>query len=73
MTVSELKKILETVNPDSEVIEMGLCEVPHIGLRPDQLYRFVVMPDCQKCEDAAAPYQTNVSRQRPLAGKESHE
>ena len=38
---------------------MGLCEVPHIMLRPEQLYRFVVMPDCQKCKDAAAPYQTN--------------
>jgi hypothetical protein len=42
-----------------DVIEMGLCEVPHISLRPDQLYRFVVMPGCAKCESAAAPYLTN--------------
>ena len=32
------------------VIEMGLCEVQHIMLRPNQLYRFVVMPDCEKCK-----------------------
>ena len=35
---------------DCSVIEMGLCEVEHIMLRPNQLYRFVVMPDCEKCK-----------------------
>ncbi len=38
------------------VIVMGLCEIPHIMLRPNQLYRFVVMPGCKKCEAAAAPF-----------------
>ena len=32
------------------VIEMGLCEVEHVMLHPNQLYRFVVMPDCDKCK-----------------------
>jgi len=38
------------------VIEMSLCEVPYIQLRPGQLYRFVVTPGCRCCENAAAPY-----------------
>lgn len=43
------------------VTEMALCEVPHILLRPGQLYRFVVMQGCKACEDAAAPYSQNTS------------
>ncbi len=35
---------------ESDCIEMGLCEVKHVMLRPNQLYRFVVMPGCKKCE-----------------------
>ena len=54
-----LKAKDDLIHENEEVIEMGLCEVPHIMLRPDQLYRFVVMPDCEKCKDAAAPYRTN--------------
>lgn len=46
-----------------EVIEMGLCEVPHIFLRPNQLYRFVVMPGCKACTDAAVPYTQNAPNQ----------
>lgn len=42
-----------------DVVEMGICEVPHIMLRPDQLYRFVVMPGCKKCAEAASPYLAN--------------
>ena len=35
---------------DCSVIEMGLCEVEHVMLRPNQLYRFIVMPGCDKCK-----------------------
>jgi len=35
---------------DCSVIEMGLCEVEHVMLRPNQLYRFTVMPGCDKCK-----------------------
>ena len=33
-----------------KVTEMGLCEVRGIVLRPNQLYRFLVMPGCEKCK-----------------------
>jgi len=32
------------------VTVMGLCKVEHVFLRPNQLYRFVVMPGCDKCK-----------------------
>jgi hypothetical protein len=35
---------------DCSVTVMGLCEVEHVFLRPNQLYRFVVMPGCDKCK-----------------------
>lgn len=41
----------------SDVVEMWLCEVPHLFLRPDQLYRFGVDPNCQACVSAAAVYK----------------
>lgn len=31
---------------------MGLCEVPHVFLNPNQLYKFVVMPGCGPCARA---------------------
>ncbi len=36
-----------------EPIELGLCEVEHIFLKPNQLYVFVVIPDCEKCAQLA--------------------
>lgn len=42
---------------DDNVIEMGLCEVEHVMLRPNVLYRFVVMPDCSRCKELAAAYE----------------
>ena len=35
---------------DCSVIEMGLCEVAHVMLRTNQLYRFIAMPGCDKCK-----------------------
>lgn len=39
-----------------EPAEMALCEVPHVLLRPGQLYRFVEMPGCAACATAALPF-----------------
>lgn len=41
----------------AEVITMALCEVPHLMLRPNQLYRFVAMPGCAACAAAEAPFK----------------
>lgn len=49
----------EPLPPATGVTEMALCEVPHIFLHPGQLYRFIVMPGCKACEDAATPYRTS--------------
>jgi hypothetical protein len=42
------------VKLEGNVIELGLCEYQHLHLRPNQLYRFIVMPECSKCEAEAA-------------------
>lgn len=39
-----------------EVCEMNLCEVPHLMLRPGQLYRFTTDERCPKCVEAAKPF-----------------
>lgn len=36
---------------DLEVTELSLCEQDRLVLKPDQLYRFVVMPNCKRCID----------------------
>jgi hypothetical protein len=40
-------------NPEL-IIEMALCEVNHVFLKANQLYRFVVMPNCKECAALAA-------------------
>jgi hypothetical protein len=40
---------------EPEVIELALCEPPHLFLRPDVLYRFVVMEGCPDCARACNP------------------
>ncbi len=52
---NDMQKIDETAT--EEVIEMALCEVPFLMLRPGVLYRFVEMPGCDACAAAAAPYK----------------
>lgn len=47
----------------SEVVEMRLCEVPMVMLRPNQDYRFTVDPNCEKCADAAKPYPSESQRE----------
>lgn len=32
---------------------MGLCETEQLVLHPNQLYRFMVMPDCARCAELA--------------------
>jgi len=41
---------------NNEIIEMALCEVDHVMLRPNRLYRFIVMPNCPACEKLASVY-----------------
>lgn len=38
---------------DSQIIEMGLCETEQVILKPDQLYKFVEMPNCKRCAELA--------------------
>ena len=39
-----------------EITEMALCESRHLCLRPNQLYRFIVFPECEECQTLAAIY-----------------
>jgi hypothetical protein len=41
---------------EEKVIEMALCETQILFLRPNQLYRFVVIPGCAECARLAAIY-----------------
>lgn len=43
-----------------QVTEMRLCELRFVGLRPNQLYRFTVDPNCSKCVEDAKPYASEV-------------
>jgi hypothetical protein len=36
--------------PNDEVVEMALCEIAWLILRPGQLYRFIAYPGCADCE-----------------------
>lgn len=42
------------VPQDLDVLEMRLCEVTHLILRPNQKYIFTVDPTCEGCVKAAA-------------------
>lgn len=38
---------------EKDICELALCETRHIYLKPNQLYRFVIIPDCKECERLA--------------------
>ena len=38
---------------DERVIRMYLCEVQHVFLKPDRLYKFEVDMDCENCKRLA--------------------
>lgn len=40
---------MTTVNTTAEVIEMNLCEIDQVFLKPDQLYVFRLDPACEDC------------------------
>ena len=44
-------------DPAPPVFELLLCEQRHTALRPDQLYRFRVDPECPACKALAALYE----------------
>lgn len=39
----------DRVTHEGRVTEMRVCEIAHLILRPGQLYRFTVDPNCDKC------------------------
>jgi hypothetical protein len=43
---------------EEKVIEIALCEVDWIFLRPNQLYRFVPIPGCEACQLLALQYKS---------------
>jgi hypothetical protein len=40
----------------AEVLELALCEQNHLVFKPNQLYRFVAMPDCDACKTLMDAY-----------------
>lgn len=53
---SNLTRIMRVINEG--VTTLALCEVDKIIPRPGQLYRFVVMPDCEECERLGKGYDS---------------
>lgn len=51
-----VKKKTGKTKQSTDIVEVALCEVSRILLRPDQLYRFVVMDNCSECAHLAAIY-----------------
>ena len=45
----DVEALLNALKAEEKIVEMALCEVDHISLRPNSLYRFIVMPDCEAC------------------------
>lgn len=41
--------------PEPDIYEMALCEAEGVVLKPNQLYRFTVVPDCLKLAEASDP------------------
>lgn len=37
----------------TKILELRLCEASRIWLKPNQLYRFTVDPQCANCREAA--------------------
>ena len=50
--VVRLRKV-EQANREAPIV-MALCEASRVMLHPNQLYRFIVIPDCAACAKAAA-------------------
>jgi hypothetical protein len=42
---------------EPEVIELALCESKHLVLRPNTLYKFIVIPTCEECKKLASVYE----------------
>lgn len=56
---AEVRRLVALGHDEEPVTEMRLCEVPRVMLRPNQLYRFTVDPNCPACQKAAAPYRAD--------------
>lgn len=49
------KEALRAFPPD-DVMEMRLCEVKHVFIRPNKKYVFTVDPTCEACVAASRQY-----------------
>jgi hypothetical protein len=50
---------------EDAVCEMRICEVRHLILRKDRLYRFTVDPNCEKCRETAMAYEPQQHSPKP--------
>jgi hypothetical protein len=55
-TTRELGRQPDGNEPTEPIITMALCEQNKVFLRPNILYRFVIMADCGDCAIQAACY-----------------
>lgn len=51
-----IREYIDSESAKNTITELSLCEVPHLQLRSNTLYRFVVQPGCEACKSAAAVY-----------------
>lgn len=51
--ISEIQRSPEYFADDT-VVEMRICEIPHLFLKPNQKYVFTVDQTCEGCVKAAA-------------------
>ncbi len=52
-TSKDKTPLYTTPQPASAEVEMAICEVPYLMLRPGVLYRFIEVPGCDACAAAA--------------------
>ena len=64
--ITELEKEIERLKTTDNgyIREMALCEVNYIHLHPNVLYRFVVVPGCEKCQKENVYEKENKTEQR---------
>ena len=51
--IADRTAILSRRSAEPQVVEMRLCESERLFLKPDQLYRFTVADNCQRCKEIA--------------------
>ncbi len=52
--IAEIKRSPEYFTVSDQVVEMRICEIQHLFLKPNQKYVFTVDETCEGCVRAAA-------------------